>query len=118
MDDRKKIKGQLPYTLYVNLKKDAETQKMRVSEYLLEIVEQAVHGPQIYDRRDVDHAVAVRGESPNNVHFMAGTFLQQRFDTLKRMNKIENDSVAIRAILFRNYKAEEVTPDCVQGTFF
>lgn len=114
----KKIKGQIPYRLYVRLKKDAETQGIRLSEYLQEIVERAVRGPDRYGSADVEHAISVRGESPNNVHFMAGPFLQQRFDTLKRMNKIENDSVAIRAILFRNYKKEEVTADCVQGTFF
>ncbi len=118
MEERKKFKGQVPYTLYAKLKKDAETQKMRISEYLLEIVEQAVNGPQIYDGKDGDHAVAVRGESPNNVHFVAGPTLQWRFELFKKFNHIESDSVAIRAILFHHYAKDEVKSDCVQGTFF
>lgn len=118
----KKVKGQIPYTLYVWLKRMADNRRMKVSEILLEIVEDAVKGPDFLGLKVMNWASDVRDESPNNVHFMASMRLMERFEYFKIWNKTARDSVAIRAILKAAYeracKHKSDTDYAVQGVLF
>lgn len=95
----KKVKAQLPYELYCWIKKMADCRRVPVSIILHEIVNESVKRPDIYERRLMDWSEAVRGDSPNNVHFMADMRMMERFEYFKLMNHTAVDSVAIRAMV-------------------
>lgn len=95
----KKIKAAVPYECFLLLKNNSKQQNILLSELVRRIVKDTIETGVIFRDDQLAYAVSIRSNSPNNIHFFADFSLEKMFSDWKKLNRIKNDSVAVRLII-------------------
>lgn len=102
----KKIKGQISGKFYAFLVKRAERDRCRVSEIIRDIVLWAVKTDIRLGETNVFYNDIVAKGHHVSCHFLAEGVLLKKWENLKKLNGITNDSQMIRFAVISAYKLE------------
>lgn len=115
-ETQKKIKGQISGRFYAFLVQQAEREQRRVSEVIRNIVSWAVDSDIRIGETLVFYGDIVAKGHHVSCHFLADSVLLKKWENLKKLNGITNDSQMIRFVVISAYKRERNKKTEVQQT--